>query len=565
MSNPLPKTPVPASPSGPTGGPEDAMNQVSSTTQLDEPVQTASARYARRVQAVVETAMAYYRRGEVQQYDSLTLTNAIDRRHMADGIGINRATNHVSPEDATWDSISYFVCSTFPYNIYYDVFGFKIGGNEFSCSCRRMLDTCNDYCVYHYFENCGETVEEAVENAKRILRPGDVVVGMKEVKQGEAGHAMIYLGDCLDNGHNYVAHSWGGKYNMDTCVERHEKDGTIVLQDAFDCLFNPKLKTGPRWCLYTMKEFSIVRPLCRITDENYPLTTNALARLAHPGLNIDRRTNITFYNTISAGSPITYTITVENQSSQDYAALPVEEILPENTSLVSAEGAVQNGNRISWQLDIPAGGKATVQYTVATDAACSVVISEGGNVAGIRSNRIITHLGNVLPPETAARLEEAVKQCKDSCSGLAFAGQVYAKLDLPLELPVADVLINGMFEPIEHHSATGPILRQKAADTQCRTAEAMLVPKYFGGKTLITETAAQRILEFDLRYLQPGDILLYVTNPLAESQQEDAYLYLGDGTFAFCKDGNVQVTKDELIWQAFAKDLFLLLRPSLAG
>ena len=374
---------------------------------------------------------------------------------------------------------------------------------------------------------------------------------------------MMYLGDCLDDGHNYVAHSWGGKYNLDTGIERHEDNGTVVLQDAFDCLFNPKVKKGPRWCLYNMNEFSILRPLCIAREENYPLTPNARARLAHPGLNIDRRANVTPYNTIAPGSNITYTITVENKSLNNYEALPVEELVPEGTALVEAESAAVNGRTLQWLLDIPAGESRTVRYTVSTGADTgATVVSEGGNVAGIRSNRIVTHLGNVLTAEQSGRLV-AIAQTADAAPGLEFIRNAYSQIGMELALPKVKELIFGMYESITHPSATGPIIRHKVPAEECAAAVTMQVPRYQGGRTLITGSAAERILEFDLRYLQTGDILLYVQKPLTEEQSEEAYLYLGEGAFAFCQDDKIVVTTEELLWRAFAKDLFLLLRPSL--
>ena len=547
-----------------TGGPEDTMNAVQNDSQrIVSATPQKKSEYDLRVQAVVETSLAYYRRGETQQYDSITLNNAIDSRHMDGGIGTHRATDNVSPEDATYDSVSYLVCSTFTYNVYYEAIGFKIGGSELRASCKKMLANCNDYSVYHYYENCGETIEEAVETAKRVLRPGDVVVGVKDTKNSTAGHAMMYLGDCLDDGHNYVAHSWGGKYNLDTGIERHEDNGTVVLQDAFDCLFNPKVKKGPRWCLYNMNEFSILRPLCIAREENYPLTPNARARLAHPGLNIDRRANVTPYNTIAPGSNITYTITVENKSLNNYEALPVEELVPEGTALVEAESAAVNGRTLQWLLDIPAGESRTVRYTVSTGADTgATVVSEGGNVAGIRSNRIVTHLGNVLTAEQSGRLV-AIAQTADAAPGLEFIRNAYSQIGMELALPKVKELIFGMYESITHPSATGPIIRRKVPAEEFAAAVTMQVPRYQGGRTLITGSAAERILEFDLRYLQTGDILLYVQKPLTEEQSEEAYLYLGEGAFAFCQDDKIVVTTEELLWRAFAKDLFLLLRPSL--
>ena len=83
----------------------------------------------------------------------------------------------------------------------------------------------------------------------------------------------------------------------------------------------------------------------------------------------------------------------------------------------------------------------------------------------------------------------------------------------------------------------------------------MQVDRYIGGRTLLYEK--DRIIEFADNYLRIGDVLLYVTNPLTEDEQQEAYIYIGDGKFA----GNTGICEESPLWTAFTKDLFMCLRP----
>ncbi|MBQ7566154.1 MAG: DUF11 domain-containing protein [Oscillospiraceae bacterium] len=518
----------------------------------------ARAEYDERVRGVVETALAFWRRGERQQYDSVPLNDAETRWG---GIGVRRATDHVSPEDATFDTPSFFVCSTFAYNVYYEALGYRIGKSEDDTSCRCLHLTGDKSVVYRYLANAGQTVEEAVADVRRILRPGDVLVGTKS-----SAHAMVYLGRCLDDGVDYIAHSWGRKYNMTTGKEAHEDRGTVTLQPVEELCFRQghdawykKTKT-PRWCLALCHEITILRPLRVTSEADYPLTPNARARLAHPGLDVDRTADFAFFRTLPRGGEITYTVTVKNCSVSDYTAIPVTELVPENATLVRADGAAVTGGKVQWLLDLPAGESRSVSYTVKADRGDSVV-SEGGDAAGLRSNRIVTHLtGAGLTEKETAILAETADRCDRTfeAQGTAFAREAYRTLlgkDLPL--PDTAALLDAMFTL--HRDDPGANTPTVHWRSELPAAAKLLVPRWQGGQWLITKTAAERVLDPRLCDLYPGDVLLTAKKPLTEEMTAQVYLYLGGGAYLT----PAGVTREDLIEPLLAQDLFLLFRPAM--
>jgi len=486
------------------------------------------ASYEKRVQAVLETAWAYYRRGPAIQYDSMDLVKVSSR---FDNRGCRRHRDYMSPEDCTLDMPAYTVCSTFPFNVYYEAIGLEITGHVDSANCVGMMNLTDHSIVYHFKENYGETIEEAVEILKAVLRPGDIFASTKGTH-----HALLYMGDVYGDGVPYFMHSWGAKYNMNTGKDSYETMGTLRLQTMEEvCLRHGQNEWYrenkiPRWCVWGgMSHWAVVRPLRIYKEEEYPLTANALARLEKPGLNIDRRCSETFFRGIGKGEYLTYTLTVENTSQNTYD-IPVTEQLPEGTILVEGKLAA------SWTL--APGEKQTLTYTVRVLPGTKQVVSTGGSVAGIRSNTITVPVIRHLSAEQEQLLQQLPTSEK---GGMDFVSRVYEE-KLGMYLPEFSVSRFFTAEEDGFVSRNGKKIP-------------MQVERYIGGRLLWYEN--DRIIEFSDNYLRTGDVLLYITAPLTEEQQEEAYIYLGNGQFADYKG----ICEESPLWTAFTKDLFICLRP----
>lgn len=486
------------------------------------------ASYNKRVQAVLETAWAYYRRGAAIQYDSMDLVKVGSRNGEP---GVRRARDYMSPEDCTMDTPAYTVCSTFPFNVYYETIGLELTGHVDGANCVGYLNLTDHCIVYHYKENYGETIEEAVEILKAVLRPGDVFASTKG-----SHHALLYMGDIYGDGVPYFMHSWGAKYNMNTGKDSYETMGTLRLQTMEEvCLRHGenewyKENKVPRWCVWGgMSHWVVLRPLRIYKEEEYPLTPNAVARLEKPGLNIDRRCSETFFRGIGEGEYLTYTLTVENTSSNTYE-IPVTEQLPEGTMLV--EGKLT----ASWTL--APGEKKELHYSVQVLPGTVQVVSTGGDVAGIRSNTITIPVIRHLTEEQEQLLQQLPTSEK---TGMDFVRQVYER-KLGMYLPEFSV------ERFFNRENDGLISRNGKKIP-------MQVARYIGGRNLLHQK--DRIIEFSENYLRIGDVLLFVTNPLTDEEQQEAYIYIGNGKFA----NNEGICEESPLWSSFTKDLFLCLRP----
>ena len=517
------------------------------------------ANYNRRVAAVLETAYAMHRRGKYFQYESVALTYAKTRRGAP---GCRRATDEVSPEDATVNTPKYIVCSSFIYNAYFDAIGWRFCGQPDNCTCIHHYVPNDDTVVYRWNDNEGVSVPEAIAHIKALLRPGDIFTSGKETE-----HTVLYLGDYYGDGKQYVMHAWGGKYNMKKRKENFEKNGTLRIQDIDQLCFTEGNKAWykenkvARWSMYDhMRKAVILRPLRVYTEDTYPLTPNAVARLERPGLNIDRTANIPPYTTIAVGDKITYTIVVENHSSTNYSGISITENIPVYTKLTEATGATQDGNTLSWVVDVPAGGQAQVSFTIETTVE-GTVISEGGQVAGIRSNRIETMVGKVLSQQQKETLLGLTAENTGSTkAGLRFCSEIYEKyLGITLQLPETEAYIRQLLDPVIIPDLEQMSVRfKKELPTY---TDSIRIPHYWGGRQLLI-SAYERILEFKQEYLLAGDILIYAANTLEENADIRVYLYLGDGKYLCSSSSGITACGEEILWYAFAEDFFVALRPS---
>lgn len=484
------------------------------------------ASYDRRVQAVLETAFAYYRKGPAIQYDSMDLARVGSRNGQP---GCRRTKDYASPECYTMDEPGYMVCSTFPFNVYYEAIGVELTGHVDSSNCKGLMGLTDGTIVYHWKECDGETLEEAVEVLKAVLRPGDLFVSTKGTD-----HALLYMGEVYGDGVPYFMHSWGAKYNMNTGKDSYETMGTLRLQTMEEvCLAHGnddwyKQNKIPRWCVWGgMSHWAVIRPLRVYREEDHPLTANAVARLEKPGLDIDRRCSHNFFKTVGEGEYLTYTLTVTNTSENTYE-IPVAEQLPEGTVLMDG--------KLSWTWTLGPGEKREASYTVRVLPGFDRIVSTGGMVAGIRSNTLVTPVRKHLTEDQEQKLQKL-----QSCNGLDHARRVYEDL-LGIYLPEFTVSRFFQGEGEQLISRNGKKIP-------------MLVDRYIGGRSLIHEK--DRILEFSEDYLRIGDILLYVTEPMTEQEQHECYIYLGQGRYA----GPEGLTQEQPLWKAFTKDLFMCLRP----
>ena len=165
-------------------------------------------------QAVIQTALAYYDKGMPIQYDS----NGVTIQNKNDYGGACRLTSGEAPEEGGSDHTVYSVCSDYCYDVYFNAFGYKLMGSPRMCRTSPMtLTSAKEPIIVCKYDATGTdpdamtNQQEAIDKARAILEPGDVIVGY-----GSSGHAMLYIGNYKNDGTDYIIHCWGGKYDGKT-------------------------------------------------------------------------------------------------------------------------------------------------------------------------------------------------------------------------------------------------------------------------------------------------------------------------------------------------------------
>jgi len=358
-----------------------------------------------RRQAVLETAYAYYLKADCVQYDSTPL--------MLHRVGVmsSRRTKEGTPEDATPDKTYYTVCSSFPYETYWNALGYRLGGSSDACYTMALTTRPQEAVVFEYDKRRDRDGSKYVQEMMRmrdLLEPGDVIVYTtfkeQKTKTGTTlkggGHALMYVGDVAGDGHNKVMHSGGAKYQFeDGGYDQVEWSGTIRLDDM-DAIF---FHGAP---LKKKTKIMVFRPL-QLPASKYPLTDSAKARYLHPRLRYDRRAEVGVYGSVVSGGTLGYSITLKNFSQKAYI-VPVREKVPDGAEFLPQQSmgglAVCDGKTFGWDIPLAPGEERVVTWRVRVTApAGSHIVAAGGTAAGIPSNVIETDVVSSRLSAAAAR------------------------------------------------------------------------------------------------------------------------------------------------------------------
>ena len=308
-----------------------------------------------RRQAILETAYAYYLKADCVQYGSVPLVVSALYKDVG-WLAYSRRDKERTPEDATPDSTYFTVCSSFPYETYFNAIGYKLSGAADTSVTIILTTRPQDCVVFDYDKRLdpdGSKYEPEMMRLRSLLEPGDVLVystiKWQDPKTGKAdggGHALMYVGDVAGDGHPMVMHSGGAKYQFENGgYDQVEKSGTIRLDDFDACFFH-----GPSMKKHT--KIMALRPLA-LPAEKYPLSDSAKARYLHPRLRIDRCVDVGPYGSVVTGGELNYSITLKNFSKTSYT-VPVRETIPAGCELVSYEALPDsNPQRLAGTLALP--------------------------------------------------------------------------------------------------------------------------------------------------------------------------------------------------------------------
>ena len=501
-------------------------------------------------QIVVETALAYHSHMPYVQYDSASVVTT----KAGSGYRISRSTSYMAPEDAEFDSLDYSVCSNYMFQIYWNAFGYAIGGSPSGCgtSAVTRIAVDNPMTVVKYGDEDGMTDREAaLRLARESLRPGDLIVGYG-IGTDPSGHAMMYIGDALGDGTEYAIHCWGASYDTDTGKDKWETKewGSLYIQDVDALCFKakPSGSKDPNWDLGSDKcggRFIILRPLNDIEAIGMLPNASGRTRLQYPGMVIHREVeNVSVHSDIPANGQVTVKVTVQNTSKAAYQSVNVRETVPTGCTLVAGTalaGAAIEGGSLRWTLDIPAGQTVTLTYDVKLTAyqPGDAVVFPAGQVGGIPNRKMTfsvsasqltdAQIANLLYVGAGSNPRPTTGKI-----GLLAVNDIYKKLTgIDPGLPSsARTLYHAL---TEEKKLNGYELRRLLDTPQSGYEQfrKMMPVRSYGGLDLFIDASdpngmdpLDRLLEIHEENFQPGDIILRFG---ADSGKDLYYIYLGGG------------------------------------
>ncbi len=399
---------------------------------------------------VREVGYAYYRQGEQIHYDQRYRDDVID------------------PESATTQRQVYLDCSCYVNAVYYEAFGANILGVPVTQS-SPSTDRYVKYAKNHrndakypdaigYWETDDYT-EEAEQEAllaqiSGMLQVGDVVVYRYGETSESSGHTLLYIGDgyFLHSTGRSGTHSYSSTTNKDVATSMELTHGTVQKVSAAELFTN---KDSTMYLFYNSAErkmfkFCVLRPLAR------GLTVNEKTekRMALAGLSFEKTVEPGLRAAVERGGQITYTLRIENHSSNVYENLPFKEILSEHLQFVrGSEGMVVSGREITASVSIGAMETVTLRWTAKVKADAPLGARIEGNATELNGFPLSTeanYVGKFTPEQLSAIASAALAAAESGKSytdPILFANELYQGLlgeDL-IKLQSAAELIEGSF------------------------------------------------------------------------------------------------------------------------
>ena len=523
--------------------------------QWEAPTYSFEQTLQNRQQAIFDTAMAYYNKNPYVQYGRQYIT---DVPYTAGGNQRGRTMAGNTPEEASADNTLYTVCSSFVFETLYNAFGYRLMNDaKNALTVSLSAGKCGDpKLVEKTYINTGKTAEDEAAIAELVanLQVGDIIVYYSN--KHDSGHTVFYIGDYDGDGEGNIIESGGKKYNMETGADQVEEDGTIMIQ-TMEYNFKP---TGKQY-LGDMTRWAHLRPT-NIDPTQYPITNAAMARMTYPGLTITRRVSGGWWGSVEEGGELTYTITLKNNGTKDFTAIPVMDRVAEGATITSVDGAAPVTRDPSWTVDLKAGEEKSLTYTVKVHAkAGTTLVSKGGSVAGIAMNTLYTTVQTFTPGEAIhhAGLQAAV--AKDN-KGVAFVNALY-KGAYGIDPQVGDVksYLESYFNSKEIPKSGTKKAFTAYTPKEVFPAGTMVLPMYYGGKKVLT-TDNDRVYETLLKDLQKGDIILFAEDTTTPKIQTTAWIYDGECMIT-SEDGKAVQLDQPDVTPLLSYDFFILLRPSL--
>ena len=551
-------------------------------------------------QAVVETALAWYYKNPYVQYQYLNPITAMTRA------GAYFDTTRLQPESFAADTPYYGHCRSMGGDIFYAALGLTIGSSRvpwgYAGAHKNMIvlqygGTATADNV-KYFDN----QPAFCKKLREILEPGDIV----DVYHGKSDfHVMIYLGDCLGDGKDYLVHCWpyqgGSVYCWPSGQANHsgsttenfqvknplEAKGACMLQTYEDLLLG---KGSPSWPIQTgnVSAIYVTRPMIDEKVLDTVLPAPSVTRLQYPGLEITKDVGHYASETLLQGEELTVSLKLTNHSRQDHGTLTVTEPIPAGTALAGgiSEGGQAAGSQVSWNVALAAGQSVTLSFKLRVTAAPGSTVSfAAGSVGHIATKSTTLKVGagaltaaqkQNLSVLSKGKLPEGLRTNTQFLDLSVFSRIYKEALGMEIDLPAtATELLDALFtRKMVYNNENEPVaMLELRKDADPGLDFMRVVRNTFGYFVYLPDyiSNTERALDLSEKFYTPGDCFLVLdthykgagTDPV-DTAKAYYYVYLGGGRVLEYHQSSgfkVKYFSDTLARNVMA-DTFICLRPS---
>lgn len=401
---------------------------------------------------------------------------------------------------------------------------------------------------------------------KEYIQPGDIIGYI--YAGGGGSHVVMYTGTSINTDFK-VVHSYNG--NSYIYSEKYDyigKDGTVAIWNE-EKLITKMFEMTDDGTKIDRTQISIIRPLNEIIG-NYNLSSNAKARLDYSDLARSKLASVEEFESVNPGDDITYTIRLQNNSiSDNYTGIEISDTVPEHTEFLSCTNDCTYNSitkKVTWSnvsVNKKVAKDLSITVRVKNDTTLgTIIVSDKTVAAGITLNKIETVVNKTLTKKMQEEFasKALAKEGQSYSSTISFLVDMY-KEDYGVNLNISFASLFSKFFTDNGQASDGSNVYLFNKDVKNNSAnlsdpyQKMYVRGLFGGRyvdvddfSTDNELMPCRVSDGrnktyrDYTFMIGDIVLLKDTNYSNEDyvvDENNLYLYVGDGTFLTVKEGKV--------------------------
>lgn len=539
-------------------------------------------------QAILETAMAFYRKDSYVQYDSY------------------RQMVSATPEDATPNHIIYTDCSTFTYQVYKEALGIESFINTSYLAEYADKYAGKESIIFnmHANNNDNTNIKNELNNWLNHLNKFKWETGDLIVYRRIDGTGHVIMVDASNpNDLKYIESGYttsGGWYDATNYIDKLESRSisTGSLFERFQKMIN-----------YTdnnkINQLSIIRYITNGSTYidntgktiSYDITSSAKSRIKYPSMDIIKTSQVSSPNAIlgdnfaTIGSTIAYQITIKNNSNTPYYNIVIEEEKDSKVTFKLTSNGKVNGNKITFNIPLIKPHTSNTSFYIVSIAdskdMLGEVVTSKGMVEGIKNRTIRTNIYNAFSLDNIEILKNTYNSLKnDNSKDSIFISKIYKQafnydISYLNNLDIYDIL------SISHCSNNNVC---QANITNSNISNIALL-NYYGlritpysynntngvnnlnsnlingslGWNVYNDEVLSRARSIKVSNLQIGDIIL-VKKSISKENNTKSYLYIGNKQIVRNKGGSIETISGNSL-DSFLNNLvgenYLILRPAI--